>query len=141
MGGKRPAAEGEPLLAEVDADLVRLLVQNLVDNAVKFSPPDRRGVEVRLRPAEDGIELLVSDDGPGIADKDAERIFEPFVKLDPARGHRRGHGLGLNLCRRIVDAHRGSIRMLPNRGRGTCARVVLPRAAATAGTSTSTSGR
>ncbi|MCP4549191.1 MAG: ATP-binding protein, partial [bacterium] len=59
--------------------------------------------------------------------EDVERLFEPFVKLDPARGHRSGYGLGLNLCRRIVEVHRGSIRMLPNRGRGTRVQVILPR--------------
>lgn len=122
-------AADEPLVAAADADLLRLLVQNLVDNAVKFSLPDSRSVEVRLQPAEDTIELLVSDDGRGIAEDDAERIFEPFVKLDPARGHRSGYGLGLNLCRRIVEVHRGSIRMLPNPDRGTCAQVILPRMA------------
>lgn len=115
-----------PVVAEVDGELVRLLVQNLVDNAVKFSRPDSRPVEVRLRTDDDGVELLVTDDGPGIPAEDAERIFEPFVKLDPARGHRRGYGLGLNLCWRVVEAHRGSIEVLPNAGGGTVVRVVLP---------------
>lgn len=119
--------DGGAVLAEVDGELVRLLVQNLVDNAVKFSRPDGGPVEVRLRTEEGGVELLVSDDGPGIPEEDAERIFEPFVKLDPARGHRRGYGLGLNLCRRVVEAHRGTIEVLPNPGGGTVVRVVLPR--------------
>jgi len=119
--------DAESVVAEVDGELVRLLVQNLVDNAVKFSRPDSRPVEVRLRTEDDRIELLVSDDGPGIPADDVERVFEPFVKLDPARGHRRGYGLGLNLCWRVVEAHRGTIEALPNPGGGTVLRVVLPR--------------
>jgi signal transduction histidine kinase len=91
----------------------------------------RAGVEavaaVRLRTDDAGVELLVADDGPGVPAGDVERIFEPFVKLDPARGHRRGYGLGLNLCRRVVEAHRGSIEVLANPGGGTVVRVVVPR--------------
>lgn len=121
--------DAEPVVAEVDGELVRLLVQNLVDNAVKFSRPDSRPVEVRLRADDGGVELSVTDDGIGIPAADAERVFEPFVKLDPARGHRRGYGLGLNLCWRVVEAHRGTIEVLPKPGGGTSVKVVLPRLA------------
>ncbi len=126
------SAAMEPLVAHVDADLVRLLAQNLVDNAIKFSLPDSRPVDVRLETTRDAIRLLVSDDGPGIAAEDREEIFKPFVKLDPARGHRSGYGLGLNLCWRIVEAHGGSIEMQGNmsrgdRTRGNLALVELPR--------------
>ncbi len=121
------SAEGDDLVVPADAELVRLLVSNLLDNAVKFSRPESRPVEVRLRPCAGGIELQVSDDGPGIPEGEAERIFEPFVKLDPARGHRRGYGLGLNLCRRIVEAHRGTIRVRSKSEGGAVAEVILPK--------------
>jgi len=108
-----------------DDDLLRLLLSNLLDNAVKFSRGDSRPVEVRLSRSEEGIVLRVSDDGPGIPAGEEERIFEPFVKLDPARGHRRGYGLGLNLCRRIAEAHRGTIRVASKDGGGAVVEVTL----------------
>ncbi len=122
----------EPLIVPADAELVRLLVQNLVDNAIKFSLADSRPVDVELETTGDTVRLLVSDDGPGIATEDREEIFKPFVKLDPARGHRSGYGLGLNLCWRIVEAHGGSIEMMPKGSleqptRGNLAIVELPR--------------
>jgi len=116
----------DPVVVAADPSLLRLLVQNLVDNAVKFSPPDSRPVEVGVRSLETTVELVVADDGPGIAEDDRERVFEPFVKLDPARGHGSGYGLGLNLCRRIVEAHGGTIVMEANPPRGNRAVVVLP---------------
>ncbi|MEE8526301.1 MAG: ATP-binding protein, partial [Thermoanaerobaculia bacterium] len=94
-----------------DAALMGVLIQNLVDNAIKFSLPDSQPVEVRLRSSNAAVELVVSDDGRGIPEAETERVFEPFVKLDPARGHRTGYGLGLDLCRRIVEAHDGSIEL------------------------------
>ncbi len=113
---------------EIRADdaLIGVLIQNLVDNAVKFSLPDSRPVEVSLRASGDAIELVVRDDGRGIPEAETERVFEPFVKLDPARGHRTGYGLGLNLCRRIVEAHGGAIEIYPGGEHGTRVVVRLP---------------
>lgn len=109
-----------------DAAAMGVLIQNLVDNAVKFSLPDSEPVEVSLRSSSDGIELVVSDDGRGIPETETERVFKPFVKLDPARGHRTGYGLGLNLCRRIVEAHGGTIEIGTAGDRGTRVLVRLP---------------
>ncbi len=71
--------------------------------------------------------LRISDDGIGISDENSERLFEPFVKLDRARGHRMGYGIGLNLCQRIVQLHGGTIRLLPREPRGTEAVVTISR--------------
>lgn len=129
--GKEPCVvfvdPGEKIEVRADATLMGVLAQNLVDNAVKFSLPDSRPVEVRLSTAGESIELTVIDDGRGIPQSETERVFEPFVKLDPARGHRTGYGLGLNLCQRIVDAHGGTIEMSGNGERGTRALVSLPK--------------
>lgn len=123
-GVEFPAAVGDFTVAG-DEDLLRLLVSNLLENAVKFSRADSRPVEVRLRRSGEDVVLQVSDDGPGIPEGERERIFEPFVKLDPARGHRRGYGLGLNLCRRIVEAHGGTIRFASKADNGAVAEVTL----------------
>ena len=106
-----------------DEALVKILIQNLVDNAIKFSLADSKPVEVSLLETDGGVQIIVEDDGQGIPAELAEKIFEPFVKLNPARGHRKGYGLGLNLCQRIVQAQGGSIEIQQRKPRGT--RVLL----------------
>lgn len=129
FAGRGPGVEfsatEEDFVLPGDDGLLRLLVSNLLDNAVKFSRQGSRPVEVRLRRSGERIVLAVSDDGPGIPEGEEEQIFEPFVKLDPARGHRRGYGLGLDLCRRIVEAHGGTIRVVSKDVGGTLAEVIL----------------
>ncbi len=116
----------EKLNFHADAALLKVLLQNLVDNAVKFSLDDSRAVEVQLAHDDESITIRIDDDGAGIPEDMAERVLEPFVKLDPSRGHRSGYGLGLNLCQRIVQAHNGSIEIQPHQPRGTSVTVVLP---------------
>ena len=106
-----------------DEALIKILIHNLVDNAIKFSLADSRPVEVSLLETQDKVQIIVDDDGQGIPAELAEKIFEPFVKLNPARGHRVGYGLGLNLCQRIVQAQGGSIEIQQREPRGT--RVLL----------------
>jgi signal transduction histidine kinase len=110
-----------------DPALMKLMIQNLVDNAVKFSRPDSKPVVVTLESGEDQVVVRVADDGIGIPAGSEEQIFDPFVKLDRARGHRVGYGIGLNLCQRIVQLHGGTIRLLPREPRGTEAVVTLSR--------------
>ena len=117
-----------PQSLEINGDktLVKILIHNLVDNAVKFSLPDSAPVEVTLSQSDDGIQIVVEDDGIGIPQDRAAKVFEPFVKLNPARGHRSGYGLGLNLCQRIVQAMGGHIEIQQmEQQRGTRMRVSL----------------
>jgi signal transduction histidine kinase len=112
--GKGPGVEvvsDGAVTFHADPALMRLLLRNLVDNAVKFSRPDSGPVEVRLESREDGATLRVIDDGIGIPAADRARVFEPFVKLNRARGHGVGHGLGLNLCQRVVELYGGTIEL------------------------------
>jgi len=108
-----------------DKALIKILIQNLVENAVKFSLPDSDPVEITLSQTDDHILIVVEDDGPGIPEDRAQKVFEPFVKLNPARGHRTGYGLGLNLCQRIVQAQGGNIEISPREDRGTRVLVSL----------------
>ncbi len=114
------------LMISADAPLIKVLMQNLVDNALKFSLENSAAVRVSLGRDGDEVVFTVEDDGPGIPAKDAERVLEPFVKLDPARGHRKGYGLGLNLCQRIVQAHGGTIKISTIEDSGTRVEVRLP---------------
>jgi signal transduction histidine kinase len=110
-----------------DPVLVKLLLKNLVDNAIKFSLPDSRPIFIKLEVEKETIILRVVDDGIGIPLGSEERVFEPFVKLDRARSHHVGYGIGLNLCQRIVKLHGGSICLRALQPRGTEAIVTLSR--------------
>jgi signal transduction histidine kinase len=116
----------DSLVIEGDAPLIKVLAQNLIDNALKFSLEDSKPVQLSLQKGPEDVLLKIEDNGPGIPAEEAERVMEPFVKLDPSRGHRAGYGLGLNLCQRIVQAHDGDISILPALHRGTIVQVRLP---------------
>ena len=98
-----------PLVA--DADRLNQVFSNLIDNALKYTPPGGL-VTVSARPVDGWIEVEVADNGPGIPPDELERIFERFYQTDKARsgGNRRGVGLGLAIAREIVQAHGGKIR-------------------------------
>jgi len=73
--------------------------------------------------------IAVEDDGPGIAPEDRERIFEPFVRLDPSRSRETGGaGLGLAIARAAIEGHGGTIALSDSAGGGTRATVTLPMA-------------
>ncbi len=111
-----------------DPDRIHQVLANLTANALLHGPADR---PVRLGASARGgdVELTVTDEGPGIPEAEAERVFERFYRADPARGGASGGaGLGLSIARWIVDLHGGEIRARPNQPRG-CAMVIrLPTA-------------
>ncbi|MDI6695036.1 MAG: HAMP domain-containing sensor histidine kinase [Anaerolineales bacterium] len=100
-----------PIIVVGDADRLTQVFSNLLDNALKFTPPGGQ-VQVSLRSQESWAEIDVADSGPGIAPQELERIFERFYQTDKSRrgGNRRGVGLGLAIAREIVQAHGGTIR-------------------------------
>lgn len=115
-------------------DRLRLeqVLTNLVGNAIKFG--DSGGhIEMTAAPCQAGpggrrmLQLCVADDGPGIAEADQERIFEPYVQAgDESRGG--GLGLGLAICRRLVEAHGGEIHCVSREGDGSRFSFTLPAA-------------
>jgi two-component system phosphate regulon sensor histidine kinase PhoR len=114
-----------PVLA-ADERLLHLLVLNLVENAIKFTP--RGGsVDATLEAGEDVLVLRVQDDGIGISGEHHERIFEKFFVVDGTftRTHG-GAGIGLYLAREVVHIHDGQIRVESSLGQGACFEVRLP---------------
>jgi signal transduction histidine kinase len=107
-----------------DPERLHQVVGNLLDNAVRHSPPGGR-VWLSATPGAGGRTVIaVADEGPGIPPEDAERVFERFHRTDAARAARDGGtGLGLTIARWIVDAHRGDIRAERRDPRG-CRMVV-----------------
>jgi len=119
-----------------DRDQIMQVVINLLSNAVKFSSPERGLVELALRPRADGLELVVRDNGPGIATENLSQVFEKFRQFgDQQSGKPQGTGLGLAICRRIVEHLGGAIAVSSPPGAGARFTVVLPYADAPRGAS------
>jgi two-component system phosphate regulon sensor histidine kinase PhoR len=116
-----------PLTAWADEEAVGQILDNLVDNAVKYTPPGGR-IAVRWR-AENGQACLeVEDTGIGIAETDLPRIFERFYRVDRARSRELGGtGLGLAIVKHLVQAMHGSVVAASQPGQGTRFTVRLPR--------------
>jgi signal transduction histidine kinase len=115
---------------EIDGDELRLklLVKNLIDNACHYSRAGNGQVEVRLLNVDDGASIEVLDQGVGIDPGDLPRLTEAFYRPDSSRGRDTGgYGLGLYLCKLVVDAHHGRLSIESEPGKGTRVVVVLPR--------------
>jgi PAS domain S-box-containing protein len=111
-----------------DADKVRQVLSNLVENAVKYSP-DGGVVVLRVEQLGDRVRFLIADEGLGIPPREQERIFEKFYRLDPnlTRGVG-GTGLGLYICRELISRMGGAIRVESAEGVGSTFTVELPAA-------------
>jgi signal transduction histidine kinase len=108
-----------------DRRLVRLVLANLLDNALKFT--ERGEVEVALAETAAGVTLSVRDTGPGISPDQQSVIFEPFEHVEPVdRKHTPGLGLGLAVVRELVQSLGGQIGLVSQVGRGSTFTVVLP---------------
>ncbi|MCK8501473.1 sensor histidine kinase [Myxococcus fulvus] len=113
---------------EVDPVLLRRALDNLLDNAGKYSEP-KSPVRLRAQAAgpPDTLSLEVADEGIGIESEDLLRVGTPFFRTDRSRARRTGGiGMGLALARRIVDAHGGTLTLESQPGVGTTARILLP---------------
>jgi signal transduction histidine kinase len=103
------------------------VMMNLLGNAVKFSP-DRGAVTVRVSEVDDEIEVSVADSGPGIPPDEVPLLFERFSQAREGRRNQEpGTGLGLLICRRVVEAHGGRIWVESQPGRGACFRFRILR--------------
>ncbi len=116
----------ELLLAKMDARLIMQVLINLINNAIKNTPD---GSEIRIQSgrAKDAVTISVSDNGPGIADAIKPHVFEMFYTgPGTIADGRRGLGLGLALCKSIVEAHDGRITLSDNLPSGCCFEITLP---------------
>ncbi len=120
VGGKL----AEPLHG--DPDLLMTALRNLIDNAIRYSPPNTTvGVGVRQR---DGYaQISVTDQGPGISAEDQERIFERFYRVDSARSRQTGGtGLGLSIVKHVLANHGGEVTLWSQPGQGSTFTLRLP---------------
>jgi signal transduction histidine kinase len=122
------SAMSEPdLTIEADPDQTKQVLLNLVENAIKYTP---EGGEVKIEAVGnygDHVRISVSDNGPGIPEKDLPHIFERFYRVDKSRSRALGgSGLGLSIAQSIVQAHHGQITVRSKEGVGTTFDVYLP---------------
>lgn len=123
------AVEESLPLVRVDAVLVRRVIDNLLENAHKYSPDAAKPIDLRATGNGDKVDFEVRDWGIGIAPEDLPNVFVPFFRGERSRSRGSGGvGLGLTLAKRIVEAHGGTIDVTSAHGAGTTARVELPLA-------------
>ncbi len=120
-------APDAPVRVAVNPQLLRLTLDNLVDNAIKFSEPGGR-VEVTLRGGPSWVSFEVADTGCGIPEAEQERVFDRFYQVERARsGAERGTGLGLAIVRHAVASMGGSVTLQSAPGKGTRVTVIVPQ--------------
>lgn len=125
--GVRVLAPSSEIFVEIDREKIRTVMRNLLENARKFSLPDSGPVEIRVTRGDGTIHLEIRDDGPGIPAVDLPNLFEPFYRVDRSRSRKTGgYGLGLSICKRIMQAHGGSIAVCNNPGRGATFTLAFP---------------
>lgn len=115
------------LMARMDTDLVMQLLSNLIGNAIKYTPAGS-AIELSARREGTKVRVLVADNGPGVPEEERERVFEQFHTIrdgGPVDSHR-SLGLGLALCRSIVEAHGGTISVVGNEPHGAVFSFTLP---------------
>ncbi len=111
--------DDEFLMAKMDSRLIIQVLINIVDNAIQYTPPGSK-IVISARHEKQMVLVEIADDGPGVSDEAKARLFDMFYTADNARGDgRRGLGLGLSLCKSIVNAHGGKIYVKDNVPHGT----------------------
>jgi two-component system sensor histidine kinase KdpD len=107
------------LMAKMDSQLIIQVMINIIDKAIKYTPPGSH-IIIRVSREEEMVLIEISDNGSGISDDAKTKLFDMFYTADNARGDgRRGLGLGLSLCKSIIDAHGGKIYVKDNNPHGT----------------------
>jgi signal transduction histidine kinase len=116
-----------PAEGKFDEFRFKLLVKNLLDNALRYSVGYELAIDISLSKQNGQIILVITDHGSGIAEQELERITQPFYRTDRARQRSTGgYGLGLYLCQLIVDAHGGKMAISSKSGAGTTVRISFP---------------
>jgi two-component system sensor histidine kinase CpxA len=107
-------------------ELLRIAVENVVRNALRYSPP-RSAITLDIERQVDTTTVIVRDQGPGVEEVDLPKLFDPFFRTSDARvTYPDGSGLGLAMTRRIVERHRGSVTAASNEGGGLVITMTFP---------------
>jgi two-component system sensor histidine kinase DctS len=117
QAARRPIIDGDPILIE---QILLNLLRNALD-AMRTTPPEQRAIEIGLDKADSYASLDIADHGSGIDPAVADKLFDPLFSTKPE-----GMGMGLAICRSVVESHRGRLSFAANPGRGTVFRLLLP---------------
>jgi signal transduction histidine kinase len=113
--------------AEVDAEQVKTVFENVFSNAIKYSQPESEPIRVSCQKQESFAVIRIRDKGIGIPDTELDHIFEPFYRVDKSRAKDTGgYGLGLSLCKTIMEAHDGKIEVQSRPEMGTTVSLFFP---------------
>jgi signal transduction histidine kinase len=116
------------LMAEAQPDYLKQVLQNLLSNAEKYSPSEQP-IDIRARPTGSGVKISIFDRGPGIDPSESQIVFQPFYRSARTATEVSGAGIGLAVCKLLVQAQSGHILTHPRRGGGTVFAFTLPGAA------------
>ena len=119
--------KSRPAIAYVDRDTVRMVFENLIDNASKYSDVGA-AIEVDVTPHHDSVAVRITDEGVGIDPNDLDRLFEKFSRIhNPLSMQAGGSGLGLYWAKKIIDLHNGTIEVQSKLNEGTAFVIDLPK--------------
>ena len=116
--------------AQVEADktLFEVMIKNILENAIRYNPVDSEPIQVRVDPMEDTYKIKIRDFGPGFSKEDLTKVTEPFYRTGQSRSRQSGgFGLGLYLCKQIVEAHQGTIAIANHEETGAVVAVTIPK--------------
>ncbi len=119
------------ITAPLDMARMKTVLRNVIDNALKYSDAESDPVRVSVFRRGGSIVIQIRDAGRGIPAEDLPYVFEPFYRVDKSRNrHTGGYGLGLSICKNIMEAHGGAVTVASDPGRGTTVELLLPQAQA-----------
>lgn len=111
-----------------DKDGIEQVILNIISNSIKYTP-ERGEISIMAKKIEENVFIQIKDNGIGIPEKDLERIFERFYRVDKARSRELGGtGLGLSIAKQIVESHNGTINIMSQQDIGTTVEILLPMA-------------
>ena len=116
--------------AQVEADktLFEVMIKNILENAIRYNPVDGEPIQVRVEPMKDTYEIMIRDYGSGFSKEDLTKVTEPFYRTGQSRSRQSGgFGLGLYLCKQIVEAHQGTIAIANHEETGAVVAVTIPK--------------
>lgn len=117
----------DPLYSMIDAKSIQTLIVNCIENGLKFSEGDGDPIKIELQQQRNAGIITITDHGSGIDEAELPYIFEPFYRADASRSRKTGgYGLGLSICKAIIEAHGGSIKVYSKIGEGTRILCSLP---------------
>jgi signal transduction histidine kinase len=115
------------VMAAVDSEKIKTVFENVINNAIKYSQPDSEPIQVSYNHREFFAIIRITDFGIGIPEEELAHIFEPFYRVDKSRTKDTGgYGLGLSLCKTIMEAHDGKIEIQSGPEEGTTVSLYFP---------------